>query len=231
MTDKEKWLLAMSSARTPSELTAAARSFARERRAYSLAPRYDYTQGPLYYFAQKVCVQMERLGQPSRVHRCFRSPEQQQIEFDEGDSKARPFESAHQFFEGVDIIHKTRGWPPSDDPYWQMLNDVCQNVADDLGLDIVCGFSDWGWDFAHVEVASWCEWRAELRSRNGGVDRPPTADERHERFAKLLPKVRYKPPTATSDRQHVESVLVQEEASRRARGSFRRIADVLKDFF
>jgi hypothetical protein len=133
---KHEWVERMARATTVQEVLAIAREHG--DKPYSLAPKFDYTQGPIFYFGQKVCVAMERIGQPTKIHTCFRSPDEQR-DLPQGVSNAEPWESPHQFYEAVDLIHAKRGWPPTDDPYWRILNDVAQVVAHELGLPIVGG--------------------------------------------------------------------------------------------
>jgi len=142
--------------------------------------RYEYMSGPMFFLAQQIVRAMQDAGYPAFIWCHYRPPEQQQIEFDEGDSRARPWRSAHQFLEAVDIVHPKLYW---DAPleYWQTLNSCVRIVEEKFSVDLVHGY-DWGWDSAHIELADWREFRDTIGHAT------PTVHQCIERFKTVLPK-------------------------------------------
>lgn len=112
---------------------------------------------------EKVFIKrMGKLGVPMFTHCMVRSFVQQQKEFDEGDSKARPGQSAHNFGMAVDIVHSVRAWQLSD-LEWKLVGHVGHELVRQKGLALVN--MTWGgpdgvtdrfrWDPAHWEIADW----------------------------------------------------------------------------
>lgn len=91
-----------------------------------------------------------------KVFETYRSPWRQRLLLAKGTTKARPWQSAHQYGLAVDFVpwDASRGW------YWDGLDDDDWNFlklrARKYGLD--CPLS---WDKAHVE-STW--WTNEVRS-------------------------------------------------------------------
>lgn len=150
--------------------------------------RVDKTQGPMQFLGGQICKRMGQIGYPSKIAQGYRSPAVQEAKRKKGLSKAGAFQSAHQFYEACDICHKTQGWPPTNDPYWKALQDVAENVEDDFGVRFVMGRRDWGWDFAHIELADWRQFRNRCRDALGHY-RKPTDLELLERFKEVLPQI------------------------------------------
>lgn len=144
------------------------------------------SDGPMLWLGDQIVKRMEKAGYPSRIFCGFRSPEQQNREFADGDSKAKAWQSPHQFYEAVDIIHKTKAWNVSQD-YWDMLATVVRTVEREYSIDLVHGY-DWGWDSAHIEIALWRQ-VPKRQIRKEGHNYEPSPWEREQRFKELLPAV------------------------------------------
>ena len=131
--------------------------------------RFAYTAGPMYYLAQQIVRKMQDAGYPARIYCCYRTPHEQQKAFDRKASKARPFQSPHQFYEAVDIIHPDKGWEPDDPGYWDMLKAAGQAVANKYRIELEFGH-DWGWDSAHIELKDWRDFRERILTEKGFED-------------------------------------------------------------
>ena len=86
----------------------------------------------------------------------WRSPVDQQKAFDKKVSKARPWQSAHQYGLAVDFVPKINGkwvWGMASDPHWADL----RKAATARGLRNVID-----WDRPHVEHPVWMELQAAL---------------------------------------------------------------------
>ncbi|CAD0186691.1 hypothetical protein RUESEDTHA_03601 [Ruegeria sp. THAF57] len=150
--------------------------------------RYSYENGPMYYLGQQIVKAMQDAGYPAKISECYRSPERQSKLRKEGFSKARAYQSPHQYYEAVDIIHPSLGWNVSQE-YWDTLATCARIVADRYGVEFDGGFK-WGWDLAHIELEDWRTFRAKVRSNvlMEGEARPPTKAELGERFQEVLPQ-------------------------------------------
>lgn len=133
----------------------------RDRAQQKRRTRYTYTEGPMTFLAQQIQRRMQEMGWPTKIHAVYRSPEDQQKVFDGARSKVRAWGSAHQYYEAADIIHAELGWHASQ-KFWDDLRSVGQIVSEEFGVPLVFGY-DWGWDFAHIEIASWREFRDKVR--------------------------------------------------------------------
>jgi hypothetical protein len=142
--------------------------------------RYSYVDGPMYFLGQQIVNQMGKSGWPSFIHCCYRSPEKQQEVFDKGFSKARPFQSPHQFSEAVDIVHQKLFWnaPKS---FWDDLEACTLVVSERFKVELTGGF-DWGWDFAHIQLADWRKFAEGVRWKQ------PTKINLAARFCEVLPQ-------------------------------------------
>ena len=142
--------------------------------------RYNYVRGPMYFLAQQIIRRMQEAGYPAFVWCHYRSPEQQNKEYAEGDSKARAYHSPHQFMEAVDILHPKLYWGASQD-YWDTLAACVKVVEEKFAVALVHGY-DWGWDSAHIELKDW----RSMRSRVG--QSVPTLYQLADRFEEVLPE-------------------------------------------
>jgi len=160
--------------------------------------RYTYTDGPMMFLGQQIVKSMEDAGFPAKIHCCYRSPEQQMDVYGRGNSRAKAWESPHQYMEAVDIVHPSLFWNVSAD-YWEQLAISTRIVAEKFGVDLTGGF-DWGWDLAHIEIRDWrClkdepDWldfkREEWRSVQEGIPVPEVPrDALQRRFQEVLPSV------------------------------------------
>lgn len=201
-----QWLRGLFVFNSPQELMQAARDERQPRekgQVQKRQTRYTYDAGPMFYLGQQVVRAMEDAGFPAKIHCCFRPPDVQADLKERGFSKAGPWESPHQFYEAVDIIHPAKGWKVSPD-YWEALASCVRIVADKYGVDLVHGHYWRFVDRAHVELKDWRSFRDLIRQRwlddysdwnNGGKVGPrpvPTAPTVHElwgRFQLVLPAV------------------------------------------
>lgn len=164
--------------------------------------RFTYRDGPMVFLGQQIVKAMQDAGYPAKIHTHYRSPEDQERAFASKNSKARAWQSPHQFLEAVDIVHPSLGWNVSQD-YWDTLYSCAKIVEDRFGVTFELGY-DWGWDLAHVELKDWRTVRDRLmdqQRRRKEPMRPPTPKELWERFKEVLP--------ATA-RQHARAVGFRE---------------------
>lgn len=94
---------------------------------------------------------------PLLVFETYRDPVEQELVFQEGRSKARAFQSAHQFGLAVDFVPFTDGkwhWPDVNDGVW----DTLRVEATKLGLRNTIE-----WDRPHVEHPAFASVRRALR--------------------------------------------------------------------
>ena len=158
---------------------------------------YTYTDGPMMYLGQQIVKQMQDAGYPAKILYCHRSAEIQAGLYAQGRTapgpkvtNARPWQSAHQYYEAVDIIHPSKGWNVSEG-YWETLAACVRNVAEKFNVDLNHGHHWRFRDSAHIELSNWRSVkRAHLSRVDGeGQRRPPNADELWARFEEVLPDV------------------------------------------
>lgn len=147
--------------------------------------------GPMYYLGKQIIKRMESMGYPSKIYYCYRTPEEQKVIFQRGSSKARAWQSPHQYYEAVDIVHATKYWNASKE-YWEALALCVRQVAIDFNVKLDHGHH-WNWvDSAHIEIDDWRSQKGRYVHEHGlneGKPRPPNQFERLERFKEVLPKV------------------------------------------
>jgi hypothetical protein len=152
---------------------------------------YCYKDGPMYFLGQQIVKAMQDAGYPAMISECYRSPERQaRIKaMGKGRTNAGPWQSPHQYLEAVDIIHPSKGWNVSQE-YWDTLATCARIVGDKYGVEFDGGFN-WGWDYAHIELENWREFRDSIRARHRhtGEQTPPSAQELAARFEEVLPDV------------------------------------------
>lgn len=144
--------------------------------------RYTYTDGPMIYLGQQIVKKMQDAGYPSKIFYGYRSAELQQALYNKRPrvTYARPYESPHQYYEAVDIVHETLFWnaPPE---YWETLSAVVEVVSKEFGVGLSHGH-DWKMvDSAHIELSDWRFQKARV-----GLQRP-TPEQLRLRFAEVLP--------------------------------------------
>lgn len=123
--------------------------------------RFSYSQGPMMFIGQQIVKAMQDAGYPAKILYCYRSPEHQQKLYDQGRktkgdivTRAKPFQSAHQYYLAVDIIHPTLGWSVSED-YWDALASCVRIVSERFNFPLEHGHT-WSFrDSAHIEYKHW----------------------------------------------------------------------------
>lgn len=111
-------------------------------------------------FERRFVKRFAELGVPIFAHCVVRSREEQALRKAEGNSKAGPGQSPHQYGCAVDLVHGTKAWQLTPNQ-WQILGHVGREVAKSCGLKLIWGGDDPGeedkfsWDPAHWELAAW----------------------------------------------------------------------------
>lgn len=199
------WLKGLVHFTTPQEIVQAAREERAPRekgQEHKVQRRYTYDAGPMLFLGQQIVRAMQDAGYPARIHCHYRSPTKQAELKEAGRSRAGPWESPHQFYEAVDIIHASKGWEVSSD-FWDTLAGCARIVSQKYGVELELGH-DWGWDSAHIEIKDWRKFRDQIRHRwmsdylewrDRGREEPRpepspiTSQELWERFEAVLPAV------------------------------------------
>lgn len=126
-----------------------------------LRTRFDYSQGPMHYLAQQTAREMEKAGYPCKILWTYRPPEKQAQLYAQGRTKpgkivtrAKPWQSAHQLYEGSDLIHPSKAWGVSED-YWEALAACWQIVSAKHGVKVDHGHKWKFRDSAHCEIVGW----------------------------------------------------------------------------
>lgn len=162
-----------------------------------------WNQGPMQYLGAQICRRMEQVGLPTKIAVGLRTADDQAKAKRDGFSNAGPWESPHQYYEACDFCHRYYGWKVGDD-YWRTLVHVVENVEADFDVKLTSGLRDWGWDSAHVQLADWKDFRAEVRLRQG-PNQHPSEELLARRFKAVLPR-HYKPISESVERQ-IEGTL------------------------
>lgn len=108
-------------------------------------------------FERVMVRRMGKMGIPVFAHCVVRSMEQQAKEFAQGDSKAKPGQSAHNYGCAIDLVHSTRAWNLSEKE-WLVIGHIGKEVIKQSGLAIVslAWGGDWKfYDPAHWEIQDW----------------------------------------------------------------------------
>jgi hypothetical protein len=163
------------------------------RENYSVTRR----SGPMFYLAHVIVKKMADSGYPTKIVYCYRSPEEQARLYAQGRStegvivtKAKPWQSAHQYWEAADFCHKTLGWNVPME-YWDQLERVVKAVEAEYRVDLTGGY-EWEWDRAHVEIKHWREQKGRYLDLKGN-QRSMTEVEHLQRFVEILGWQRLKP--------------------------------------
>ncbi len=197
----KRWLTAVASSRTPQELYKNLVRWLYPREKMQVPKRqtaYTYLDGPMIFLGRQIVKGMEDAGYPAKILYGYRSPEGQAELYAKGRTKsgnivtkAKPYQSPHQYYEAVDIVHPSKFWDVSE-AYWDTLASVVRIVAEKYGVELNHGHH---WDFrdsAHIELKDWRLVRERIKvatTREGLPMRPPTRQELGERFHEVLPKV------------------------------------------
>lgn len=108
-------------------------------------------------FERVMIKRMAKLGVPMFAHCVVRSLEQQAAEFAEGNSRAKPGNSPHNYGCAVDLVHSTKAWGLSEKE-WLLIGHVGKELITQKGLAItsLAWGGDWKfYDPAHWELADW----------------------------------------------------------------------------
>lgn len=137
------------------------------------------------FLADQIKKEMQRAGYNPKTFILYRSPLQQLEEFNEGDSRAKPYSSAHQYYAAVDIIDTRWAWfghedAPDGTAFWDTLWDCVALVSEKYKVEFAPRLS---WDAAHVELKHWRTFRDQVGMRE------PSCHELDEYFARVLPAV------------------------------------------
>lgn len=161
-----------------------------DRQRYQVAKRqtrYTYNQGPMYYLGQQIVKRMQDAGWPAKIYYSYRTPQEQARLYAKGRTTkgpkvtdARPYQSPHNYYEAVDIVHSDLYWNAPRE-FWDTLQAVAKVVQEEYDCTFKMG-ADWG-DYAHIELKDW----RTVRDATG--KRPPTPKELDHRFEQVLPKV------------------------------------------
>lgn len=146
--------------------------------------RYTYVEGPMKYLAQHIVRRMQDHGWPCTIYYLHRSPELQLELYQRRPrvTRAKPFDSPHQFFCAADIVHADLFWQ-APKKFWDDLNVVVRQVSEEFGVELDHGHT-WSFvDSAHIELGAW----RDFRSRIGRVT--PNQAQLDQLFEDLLPKV------------------------------------------
>ena len=180
---------------TPQTLTDYARKSVQPREtgdSPSKQRRFDYDSGPMFYLGQQIVRAMQDAGYPARISELYRTPQRQDELQAAGRSKAYAWQSPHQYYEAVDIIHPTLGWDVGPD-YWETLASCVRLVAERYDVDLNHGHYWRFKDSAHIELRDWRKVKERLRvqwlANYYEPQWPPTPTDLWERFCEVLPKV------------------------------------------
>lgn len=172
---------------TPQTLMAAARR-SRFRHEKMQTPkrqtRYTYVDGPMMFLGQQVVKRMEDAGYPAKIFECYRTPARQEELQSKEDwrTDAGAYDSAHQYFEAVDIVHPSLFWNASSD-YWEQLAVCVRIVAEKYGVDLSHGHHWPKVDSAHIQLRNWREFKAVVGKAK------PSPEQLALRFQSVLPAV------------------------------------------
>lgn len=120
---------------------------------------FCYQDGPMFWLGQKIVLEMQKAGYPAKIAECYRDYRRQMDLLRQGRSKAMAFQSPHQFYLAVDIIHPSKGWDVSS-AYWETLASCVRVVEEKYGRGERLLVHGHNWQFkdsAHVQLANWHE--------------------------------------------------------------------------
>lgn len=126
--------------------------------------RMRYDVGPMGFLADQIMKEMQRAGYPPREFNLYRSPKDQEKQLAEGDSRAKAYFSAHQYYAASDIIHERWAWfdkrqkgkVPDGTHFWDRLWDCAAVVSEKYKVQFRKRIS---WDPAHIELSGWRDFR------------------------------------------------------------------------
>lgn len=143
--------------------------------------RNQYRWGPMGFLSTQAVKRMAHKGWPCKVSELLRTPERQAKLYGKT-SKAKPWQSPHQWALAADVIHARKGWdvPPR---CWDDLAAIIKVMAEEYDVRLTHGHYWRFVDSAHFELKDWRVW-ADRWGR-----RVPTQDDLDQCFASVLPKV------------------------------------------
>lgn len=144
--------------------------------------RYTYNEGPMFFLGQQIVRAMQDAGYPAHIFEHYREASRQELLYARGRSKARAWQSPHQYGEAVDIVHPDLFWEVSPE-YWEALASCVRVVAAKFDVELNHGHHWKFTDSAHVELR---DWRETVYAKQ---KRLPVAAEKDHRFRDLLPSV------------------------------------------
>lgn len=146
--------------------------------------RYTYTEGPMLYIGQQIVRAMQDAGYPAKIAEYYRTPERQAELLAKRPpvTKAGPWQSAHQYYCAVDIIHPSKGWDVSE-AYWETLATCVRNVSLKLGVALDHGHHWRFRDSAHVQLEDWKDFKALVGEST------PTPEDLQDLWEVVLPEV------------------------------------------
>jgi hypothetical protein len=195
--DKAEWLRAYARGLFEGNLYKTLHEFAysKELRFQVEKPKafLNSSDGPMIWLGDQIVKRMEKAGWPSKVYYGYRSPELQTKLYNRRVkgrrvTNAKAYESPHNFYEAVDIVHSTLYWnaPPE---YWEALAQCVRVVEAEYNVELTHGHY---WktivDSAHIELTNWRIVKAR-QSRKRGDYWPPTKQELVDRFDEVIPAI------------------------------------------
>jgi hypothetical protein len=158
------------------------------KRAY--AQHWAYAHPELQKWADAMIQECRQRQIPLYAFEILRTPERQRQLKIEGRTKAKPYESAHQFGYAIDLIHKSRLWS-LEQSEWEIIGAIGKEIARKKNIRITWG-GDWGWDYAHWELTDWRDLDYKLAHnymRYNNIEIPNETAKRFERYEQLMPIV------------------------------------------
>lgn len=126
--------------------------------------RMRYDVGPMGFLSDQIMKEMQRAGYPVSEFNLYRDWLEQQRMLDRGVSRAKPYQSAHQYYAAADIIHEKWAWfdksqkgVPDGAIFWDRLWDCVEVVGEKYKVEFSPRIS---WDPAHVQLSNWREFQS-----------------------------------------------------------------------
>lgn len=143
--------------------------------------RNQYHWGPMGFLSTQAVKRMSYKGWPCKVSELLRSPKRQNQLYGKT-SKAKAWQSPHQWGLAADVIHARKGWDVPE-RFWTDLAAVIKVMDEEYDVRLTHGHYWRFRDSAHFELTSWRDW-----ARRWGKS-APTDEQLSECFAAVMPKV------------------------------------------
>lgn len=116
---------------------------------------FDHAQPEIKAFAQRFVSDLALYNVPMFIHGIYRDPDEQDRLFEQGVTKARAGQSAHNFGAAADIVHYGFYWELTKKE-WNLMGSFGKDLASTMGLQVTWG-GDFNsiWDPAHWELKHW----------------------------------------------------------------------------